>query len=568
MFLLNTLATTATTDTRDVGFISKVGNGTALTYTGLFRDSVDSTYKLFQGLQTAPNVTTGVIANATDIGFSYASLNVLNFHAFGNTQIEGNLTVNGAVSTFNVNTLTVQDNIIVANSGPLSMKPDGGFVLRRTAAGIALDTPKQTGTASAAGSTTTITLQANNGHGTTQDYYKGWTIKTAGDVTGTAVVSGSSSSNPPVLTVATALSGATSILTTYQLFNKGILGTIYSESAQQVTFVGFPREDLVGTISLTGNNGDGNLADYVTIKARDVVANNDLYVGGVIKESVRFDDNIVTTNYGPTSARQDGGYVMKRSNVNMVTDDLPKLAALAIQANYISGSFTLNIVNAATGLNYFKGWTIRYNADIISPATVLSSSNVGTTHTLTLVTAFPVALTAGTDTVDMFNKKYVGTIYEESTGINMSVGFPREEGEALIDPVNPNNGNIPDYISIAAKDVNVKGNLYLNSAMVTNTKTQITATTFLASDIMAYDIIYLKPTAITTFTLPAISSISLAANKSKAVLFVNLSAFAVTILGSSTDTFEGLASMVLTRQYSKTMLTATSEFASTWFIKG
>lgn len=567
MFLLNTEVSLPATDSRAVGFSAKYSNGSSLAYTGMFRDPTDGIFKIYQGLTTVPGIDTGVLSTS-DAGFALASLDVAGFRTFGDVTVNGNMTINGAIDTINVSTLTVSDNIIVANAAPANSKPDGGFVVRRTPQGITTDDAKESGTAAGAGSTTTLALQASNNHGFTTDYYKNWVVKVGGDVTGFSVISGSSGVNPPVLTLATALSAATSSLTTYQLFNKQNVGTIYSESNQLIEFLGFPREDLIGQISTTGTAGDGNLADFINVKAKDITAIGDLYVNGVIKASARFDDNIIATNVGPSNLTQDSGYVSKRTPANMVTSDVPKLAGAAIQSSYISGQKTINITAPSSGIDYYKGYTIRYNADTVNAVRVLSSSNVSSVHTLILSAGFPVALSAGTDTVDLFNKTYVGTIFHESANTLIHMGFPREQGESILDPVAPVNGNVPDYINLAAQDVNVKGYLYLNSATVINTKTQIIATTFTAADVMFNDVIYFNPTADTTFTMPTIASVILSANRSKPIMLINLSTFAVTIAASGTDMFEVRPTLTLKRQYGKTVLIVSSEFAGTWFIKG
>jgi hypothetical protein len=561
LFMLHTESNISYTDTHAIGFVGKYSNGANVAYTGLFRDPTDSIFKVFQGATTTPTVDTGFIDTAGS-GYALASMDVANFRAYGNLDVFGNVNITGDVVSINVSTLTVDDNIILANAGPANTKPDGGFVIRRQPVGISQDAAKESGTASASGTTTTIALQAAHGHGFTANYYKGWVLKAGGDATGSSVVLSSSTSNPPVLTLATALSAATSTATTYQLFNKQHVGTIYSESNKMVKFMAFPREDLMGEISETGVDGDGNLADLVDIKAKD------LYLtGAIIADNAKFDDNIVASNVGPSHISEDSGYVNKRSPAFIVAGDAPKLAAVPIQASYTSGT-TLSITSSASGTNYFKGWTIRYNADTANACSIVSSSNVGTTHTLVLSAGFPVALTAGTDTVDLYNKTFVGAIYDESRDVLMSVGFPREEGETVIDPLAPVNGNVPDYINTIAKDVTVKGYLYLDSATVINTKTQVAPVAFTAADIMYNDVIYLNPTADATFTMPATSSISLAANRSKPVVLVNLSAHVITIAANASDMFETRSQLTLTRPFSKTVLMASSELANTWFIRG
>ena len=568
LFLANAeVDSSYTTDDRDTGLISKYWNGTNVVYTGLFRDASDATYKLFANLQTTPNFDTGHV-DITGTGYSLTSLELQDITARGDIRIDGDFTVGGAVTTFNVNTLTVEDNIIIANSGPQNTKEDAGFVIRRPVSSIITDAPKESGTASAAGSVTTITLQAGHGHGSVADYYVGWVVKLGGDVTGSARVTGSSAADPPVLTFDADASGATTTATTYQLFNKQYVGSIWDESTDKVTFYGFPREDLMGVIDPAGDSGNGNLAEYIDTRARDAYVDRDLYIEGVIRAAeTRFQDNILAVNAGPVMS-EDHGYVSQRSAINVVTQDSPKINNAAIDANYTSGATTIHVTNAATGFNYFKGWVVRYNSDTTAPSIVLTSTEAGGVHTLTLATPFATNLTAGSDTVDLYNKRYVGQIYDESTDTLMSVGFPREEGETVIDPDAPINGNVPDYIHASVKNLTVHGSLYFTGGNVVHTLTLTTAATLIASQFYQYDIIYLNPTANATFTLPTVASMAFPANESKITMFVNISAFRVTIAGNSGNTIEGLPSLTLTRQYSKAVITGSSELTDVWTVKG
>jgi hypothetical protein len=581
LFLVDTEVTIASgTDNRDIGFVGKYYDGTNLVYTGLFRDATDSHFKLFQELQELPLVNTGSV-NIAGTGYTLASLDALNFHATGTLTVDGALTANGdltvmgSVSILDVATLMVEDNIILANSGPLNQKSDSGFCSKRPAANIiADDVAKQSGTASAAGTTTTVTLQAANGHGTTLDYYKGWVVSLGGDVTGTAICTTSTAADPPTLTLDTAASAATTVATTYGLFNKHCVGMIHDESTGMLTAYGFPREDTMGAIDPAGNAGDGNLADFVDFKANNITAANNLTIGGTATITgaitlTQIDTNILTINTGPNHLGSDGGYCSQRTPVNVVTNDTAKIAAVAIQTSYVSGSTTLLITNAAVGTDYYKGWVIRYNVNITEPTYITASTETGGTHTLTLNTAFSVPLVAGTDTVDLFNKRFVGSIYSEATDNYTIVGFPRDINESVIDINAPVNGNIPDYINIAVNNLYIDGTLNATNfvgSLKKNTEVFVAATTFAVTDIMNYGIIYLNPTANTTYTLPSIASIALDVNKSKETIFINISTFVATIASDAADNLEGLASLNLSSQYSKTMLTVASGIANAWTI--
>jgi hypothetical protein len=568
------------TDNQDIGFFGQYYDGTNVCYTGLFRDASDAgRFKLFNGLQALPVVDDGsALVNTAGTGYALASLDVKDLRAFGDATIDGDLIVNGTTTTINSTTLTVEDNIIIANSGPLNQLEDAGFVVRRIPANIIGDTAKQSGTASAAGTTTTITLEASNGHGTTLDYYTGWVVSFGGDVTGTAIVASSTAADPPVLTFSPAASGSTTTSTTYSLYNKQYAGWIYDESTDYATFYGFPREDTEAIIDPLGDSGNGNLADYVNVRVGTLETKDDLLVSGdaTITGSLtvgsintpRIDDNILVVNSGPLVIAEDFGYVGQRT-ATRVGADTPKLDLVAVQTNYTANSTTLLITEAATGANYYEGWVVG-NSVNSEFRTITASTESSGTHTLTLDSGFTAGLTAGTDTVRLYNKRYVGTIYDESTDTLMAVGFPREDGETKIDPVSPVNGNVPDYVNFAVNNLTVAGSFNFSGSIVNNTKTQVSAVTFTSADIFNYAMILLNPTGgNTTYTLPLLSSLSLVANTAYIVIFSNIHASNnAVITRSGSDTIEGKTSLNLNKQYLKTVLCAVASVPGVWLVKG
>ena len=567
LFLSNAGVTSASgTDTIDTGLISSYYDGTNIVYNGLYRQASSAKFQLFSGLQVLPDVTTGLV-NTAGAGYARADLELQNLRAYGDVVIDGDFTVSGTVTTFNVNTLNVEDNVIVANAGPANVKPDGGFVVKRAVSSVITDVAKQSGTASAVGTTTTIELQAANGHGSVLDYYKGWVISFGGDVSGSATVLTSTAANPPVLTFDTAASGATTASSTYNLYNKVYVGTIWDESTGMETFYGFPRENLMGVIDPAGDSGDGNLADYIDTRMRDVHISRDLYVEGVIKSSLRADDNIITVNAGPTNS-EDAGYVVSRTPARVVANDTALEAGTATAAGTTT---TLTLqggagTGAGTTLNYYTGWVIKLGGDVTGTATVLTST-AANPSVLTFGTDASAATTTAT-TYELFNQTYVGTIYDESTGTLMAVGFPREIGEGVIDPVSPVNGNVPSYVDFSVRNLNVTGTVSLSGGSQVNTLTLVAGTTITALQILSNDIIYFNPVADATYTLSTLALIALAANKSKITMFVNISLFKTTLASGLGNTIEGLANLQLNKLYSKTVLTASDQLSTVWTIKG
>src|SRR6476661_2631059 len=131
LFLTNTESTVGDNDTKDIGFVGKYDDAGTLKYAGLFRDASDSgLFKIFHGLTALPTVDTGLVSTAN--GFTLGSLEVKDLHAYQNLTVDGDMIVGGTVTTIDVNTLTVEDNIVIANSGPANVKEDAGFVIRRS----------------------------------------------------------------------------------------------------------------------------------------------------------------------------------------------------------------------------------------------------------------------------------------------------------------------------------------------------------------------------------------------------------------------------------------------------
>lgn len=650
LFLLHTESDNTYTDIHDIGFAGQYYDGANIVYTGLFRDASDSgKYKLFESLQVLPTVDTGVV-NTGGAGYALASLDLQNLNASGNVVITGDLTVNGTTTTVNVETLLVEDNIIVANTAV--SKEDAGFVVRRPAAAVGLDTPK---IATVAVDTTyvsgTTLLIANAATGT--DYFKGWVIGNSVNGEKRLITASTEASGVHTLTLDSGFTvGLTAGSDTVNLYNKQHVGTIWDESTDLITYYGFPRENLENTVSTT--DPAGNLADFMSIKAQDVNANGAVTAVGNISSStgsvsaatsvtagttvtagtgitsttgnitasaggvsanttvtagtsitagttitagtgltvttgnlsvasgnatisgsitagsyagsMAIDDNILSINN--TAVGTDSGFVSKRTPANIVAQDV----ALETGTASAAGTATTLTVQSANGhgttLDYYEGWVIRFGGDVTGTATI--TANTAADPTVLTFTPAASGSTTTSTTYELFNKVFVGSIYDESQDRIMLVGFPREISESVIDPVSPVNGNIPSYVNFAVNDLTVNGTFTNNGGTTLNTKTQVASVTFAASDVLDYEIIYLNPTGgNTSYTLPTLASLSLAANKSKITVFVNIHASnKATILRNGANTIEGLTQLVLSKQWSKTCLVASDQQPSSWMIKG
>jgi len=125
------------------------------------------------------------LTNGVSIATVTSGVPVLIGTATSVTTIAGDLVVRGATTTINTETLTVEDNIIVLNSGNGELDLDSGIVIRRfqtpndasTGNVITGPDPIQESGEFDTGSSTPATLILDAHASSTDDFYNGWWIK-------------------------------------------------------------------------------------------------------------------------------------------------------------------------------------------------------------------------------------------------------------------------------------------------------------------------------------------------------------------------------------------------------
>ena len=117
MFHLNDISTTSNVD---LGFTGNYNDGT-YRHAGLFRDSVDGIWKLFDGYTPETNTAVKILTN--NASYVDAGLKVGNLTSNGNTSITKSLTVTSNVTAGNVNTLGVANVGISIITGLTASKP-------------------------------------------------------------------------------------------------------------------------------------------------------------------------------------------------------------------------------------------------------------------------------------------------------------------------------------------------------------------------------------------------------------------------------------------------------------
>lgn len=105
-------------DLLDIGLYGNYDDGLSdgsSEYTGLFRDASDSTWKLFDGLETQPTTTVDI----TDSGFSYADLKVGDLETTGQLSAVGPLSLSNLRMDADSSVSTTATNEVVLDTFPL-----------------------------------------------------------------------------------------------------------------------------------------------------------------------------------------------------------------------------------------------------------------------------------------------------------------------------------------------------------------------------------------------------------------------------------------------------------------
>ena len=524
-------------------------------YTGwIFDENTDKV--TFYGFPREDGVSNIATDDAGGNLADYLDIQVNSLYAAGNANVVGDLNVNDIIASGDVSAVdvTASGNMSAVDVNATgNMSADGNISADGNVSGLDITA---TGNMSAVNVTATGNVTADGN------------ISADGNVSGLDITA-----NGNMSTVGLIASGNVTAVDVTATGNVNATGNV---SGHDITANGnMSAVDVTATGNMSAENitANGNVTATGNVTAVDLNATGNVSVTGNLSLSgsllapLNIDDNIIAANVGPNINADDFGFVGKRLLAN-IANDTPKVSGVTLLQNYSANTTSLNISSTESGNGYFVGWVVTNPSN--QPRRITQSTdNGGNDHTLTLESGWPTSLTAGTHTVNLFNQVYTGTIYDENTKTLSALSFPREMGVSNINPTAPINGNVPEYVNFAVKDLTVYGNFNTSGSINKTTKTVTADTSFTASDITNHEIIYLNKTSNGTYTLPTISSLSIPANTSYIVVFVNIHSTAqATLQGSGGNLIEGAASLSLSKQWMKVCLIASSESASNWMIKG
>lgn len=221
-------------------------------------------------------INTANTSSGITIGTTTAGVPVTIGSATSLTTINGDLMINGGVTTINTEVLTVEDNLILVNSGVGSSGTDAGMVIRRyqtpngagTGDVVNSPTPVQESGAFQAGSATPGTLVLSLFASASDDFYNGWWVKVTSGVgidqvrrikdyvasTQTATLYVTADNVAPTDTVGffdgLDLVTAPAAADTYELYSKPYVSSFYKESENSWALTSLAVGDSVSTATV------------------------------------------------------------------------------------------------------------------------------------------------------------------------------------------------------------------------------------------------------------------------------------------------------------------------------
>jgi hypothetical protein len=372
----------------------------------------------------------------------------------------------------------------------------------------------------------------------------------------------------------------------FKLFDSLQVLPIVDTGVVDTAGAGFTLADLsVNDLEVTG---DAVVTGNTTINGDLIIAGSTTTVNTV---TLLVQDNIIVANAGPTAQKEDSGFAILRTTANVVAGDTAKESGTIGTNGTSNTAFTLDALLAGQGnANYYNGWIIEFTGGSASGSAQILTTGTSGEVDVTVGAGITGTPQAG-DTFNLYNKRYTGLIYDESTDKLSAFGFPVEDQQNVFDPLAVD-GKASEYVDFIARDVdatndlnvagnaNVTGTLTVDSITVTNPITVtggdilksvvVSGTTNVtATQVNENDIIYVDTSGgNATVNLPTISSLGLSAGEAQTITIVNTSTNNASVEVSGGDEVEGSTDpCVLARQYMKFTLIASADLANQWIIQ-
>lgn len=156
----------------------------------------------------------------------------------------------------------------------------------------------------------------------------------------------------------------------------------------------------------------------------DAVITGNLYVNGtttnIVSTTVSISDNIIHLNAGPSGSKDAGLFIERYQTENNIgTGDVVSDArflsdTLPSQTGMVSTQIKLSS-SASNTDEFYNGWYIKVTSGFSSNQVRLVTSYIGSSRIATIQTAWTTQNPSISDTVQLYNKAYVGLMYTESS---------------------------------------------------------------------------------------------------------------------------------------------------------
>ena len=377
------------------------------------------------------------------------------------TYIGGNSYFNNSVNIVNVNNfLNIYDSFNILRFG---LNYDGNLSFARyNASGIKIENVVTFNNTTGNTTFNNTTASVNSSTGS---------VILLGGLSINCTTNSSNVSNGGSLTVAGGASFASDL---YVGGNIHLMSTTVSDTSGNGALIVRGGAGITGNVNVGGN---------VTVTGNLTVNGSTTNVDTV---NTTITDNIMVLNSGP-SGSHDAGFIIQRYQIDndtgsgdVVTDNpyvidiIASQSGIASPSNQIKLSYLTSVID-----DYYTNWWIKVETGFSSNQSRQITSYNGTTHVATLNSAWTTQNPASGDTVYLYNKPYVGIIYNELLNVF-------QFGSTTIDP-GQNNVAFTDSIGISFNTGNctnttpstniTTGGLILAGGLAINCTTNATSST-------------------------------------------------------------------------------------------
>ena len=273
-----------------------------------------------------------------------------NLYVGGNTTILGSLFVQGTYTYVNTQTINVEDNTLVINSGPAGSR-DAGLLIHRDGIDVTADVAVTNGTLTESPTGTSVTFGSS--HSQANDYYRGWWIQLNGG-NGRAQIESYVNNTAVLATTGNTITGGNLTETNFSLYNKSYLAQYYDEQSDEIRFAYVadaqdPKIDL------------DNAGNYADLRLKNIFVNSNISTASIYASGNSTIANLAITNLLVASVTMDNAALKSATIGNLyvtgesVLHGAVTAGALNVTGDSILQGFVTAGALAVTGESFLRG---------------------------------------------------------------------------------------------------------------------------------------------------------------------------------------------------------------------